>query len=105
MSLSTTGIIKQFGWGVFFRLLFHLPKFFKLFARLIKDPRVSASSKLIVAAVLVYLVLPTDLLPDFIAGIGQLDDLVVILGGLKLFLRRCPPAVVQEHLEAISAGR
>jgi uncharacterized membrane protein YkvA (DUF1232 family) len=45
------------------------------------------------------------LLPDFLIGVGQLDDLAVILGGLKLFLRLCPGEVVQEHLKAISAGR
>ena len=105
MALKPTGIIRQLGWRGFFQLLTHLPSFVKLFSRLIKDPRVSASSKLIVAAILAYVILPTDLLPDFLIGVGQLDDLAVILGGLKIFLRFCPPEVVQEHLKAISAGR
>lgn len=105
MALKSTGIIRQLGWRGFFQLLTHLPSFAKLFSRLIKDPRVSASSKLIVVGILAYVILPTDLLPDFLVGVGQLDDLAVILGGLKLFLRRCPPEVVQEHLKAISAGR
>ena len=105
MALKPTGIMRQLGWRGFFRLLTHLPSFAKLFSRLIKDPRVSASPKLIVAGILAYVILPTDLLPDFLIGVGQLDDLAVILGGLKLFLRLCPPEVVQEHLKAISAGR
>jgi len=105
MALKPTGIIRQLGWRGFFQLLTHLPSFAKLFSRLIKDPRVSASPKLIVAAILAYVILPTDLLPDFLIGVGQLDDLAVILGGLKIFLRFCPPEVVQEHLKAISAGR
>jgi len=105
MALKPTGIIRQLGWRGFFQLLAHLPSFAKLFSRLIKDPRVSASPKLIVAGILAYVILPTDLLPDFLIGVGQLDDLAVILGGLKLFLRLCPPEVVQEHLKAISAGR
>jgi uncharacterized membrane protein YkvA (DUF1232 family) len=105
MALKPTGIIRQFGWRAFFRLLTHLPSFAKLFSRLIKDPRVSASPKLIVAGILAYVILPTDLIPDFLVGVGQLDDLAVILGGLKLFLRLCPSEVVQEHLKAISAGR
>jgi uncharacterized membrane protein YkvA (DUF1232 family) len=49
--------------------------------------------------------LPTDLVPDFFIGVGQLDDLAVVLGGLKLFLRLCPEAVVAEHLEALSIRR
>lgn len=105
MAVKPTGMIRQLGWRGFFRLLTHLPSFAKLFSRLIKDPRVSARAKLVVAAILAYVILPTDLLPDFLIGVGQLDDLAVIFGGLKVFLRFCPPEVVQEHLKAISAGR
>jgi uncharacterized membrane protein YkvA (DUF1232 family) len=105
MAVKTTGIIRQLGWRNFLRLLVHLPNFFRLFARLIKDPRVSFSPKLVVAGILAYVLLPADLLPDFLVGIGQIDDLVVILVGLKLFLKLCPPEVVQEHLEMIGARR
>ena len=105
MALKPTGIVRQLGWRGFFQLLTHQPSFARLFSRLIQDPRVSASPKLIVAGILAYVILPTDLLPDFLIGVGQMDDLAVILGGLKLFLRLCPPEIVQEHLKAISAGR
>ena len=105
MALNPTGIVRQLGWRGFFQLLTHLPSFVKLFSRLIKDPRVSASPKLIVVGILAYVILPTDLIPDFLVGLGQMDDLAVILCGLKLFLRLCPSEVVQEHLKAISAGR
>jgi uncharacterized membrane protein YkvA (DUF1232 family) len=105
MALSTTGLVKKLGWGGFLRLLVHFPKFLKLFGRLAIDPRVSLGPKLVLMGILAYVVLPTDLVPDFLFGVGQLDDLAVILGGLKLFLRLCPEAVVQEHLEALAAGR
>jgi len=105
MALKTTGMIRQLGWRNFFRLLAHLPNFVKLFSRLIKDPRVSVSPKLLLAGILAYVILPADLLPDFLIGVGQLDDLAVILGGLKLFLSWCPSEVVQEHLKAIAARR
>jgi uncharacterized membrane protein YkvA (DUF1232 family) len=105
MTVKAIGIIKQLGWRGFFQLVTHLPSFLKLFSRLIKDARVPLTSKLILVGMLAYVVLPADLVPDFLIGVGQLDDLVVILGGLRLFLRLCPPQVVQEHLRAISAGR
>ena len=105
MPLSTKGLVKKLGCGGFLRLLLHLPKFLRLFGRLAIDPRVSLGPKLVLVGILAYLVIPTDLVPDFFFGIGQLDDLAVILGGLKLFLRLCPEAVVQEHLEALAAGR
>ena len=105
MAVKATGILGQLGWRLFFQLLTHLPSFLKLFSRLVKDSRVSLSPKLLLVGILTYVILPTDILPDFLFGVGQLDDLAVILGGLRLFLRLCPPQVVQEHLRAISAGR
>jgi uncharacterized membrane protein YkvA (DUF1232 family) len=105
MALKTVKSIQRIGWGNFFQLLTHLPSFVKLFSRLLRDSRVSGGAKLVVAGILTYVALPTDLLPDFLIGVGQLDDITVILGGLKLFLKLCPPEVVQEHLQSISAGR
>ena len=105
MALKPTWIIRQLGWRGFCQLLSHQPRFAKLFFSLLKEPRVPARSKLIVAAILAYLILPADILPDFLIGVGQLDDLAVILGGLKLFLRCCPAEVIEEHLKTISAGR
>lgn len=105
MALNAKDEVKQLGWGGFCRLLLHLPKFLKLFSRLVNDPRVSLGPKLILVGILAYVILPTDLVPDFLIGVGQLDDLAVILGGLKLFLRLSPPEVVREHMQAISEGK
>jgi uncharacterized membrane protein YkvA (DUF1232 family) len=105
MTVKATGIVKQLGWRGFFQLITHLSSFLKLFSRLVKDPRVSLSPKLLLVGILAYVILPTDILPDFLIGVGQLDDLAVILSGLRLFLRLCPPELVREHLRAVSAGR
>ena len=103
--LNTTRIANQLGWRRFFQLLWNLPSFFRLFFGLIKDERVALGPKLVIISTMAYLALPTDFIPDFLLGLGQLDDFVVLFSGLKLFLRLCPPAVVQEHLRAISAGK
>jgi len=66
---------------------------------------VGLKPKLVLAACLGYLILPTDLIPDFIPIAGQMDDLLVIFLGLQLFLRLCPKEVVQEHVRSIAAGR
>lgn len=105
MAFNPGIVIKNLGWRGFLQMLTHLPSFVRLFSRLVKDPRVSALPKLVVLGILAYVVLPTDLIPDFIPGLGQADDLAVIVAGLKLFLRLCPPDVVQEHLRTISAGK
>ncbi|MBI4395450.1 MAG: DUF1232 domain-containing protein [Elusimicrobia bacterium] len=41
--------------------------------------------------------MPIDIIPDFIPVIGQLDDLLIVVIGLKLLARLCPPELVQEH--------
>ena len=105
MGLNTSRIVKQLGWRRFSQLVWNLPSFFQLFLRLIKDERVGFGAKLVIVGVIAYIALPTDFIPDFFLGLGQLDDLVVLFSGLKLFLRLCPLEVVQEHLRAISAGK
>jgi uncharacterized membrane protein YkvA (DUF1232 family) len=42
---------------------------------------------------------PLDLLPDFaLPLIGQIDDLTILLAGLKVLLNGAPSAVLEEHL-------
>lgn len=104
MSWKATAGVKQLGWRRFGKLLAHLPSFLALFSRLVKDPRVSLRAKLFLAGVFAYIIIPTDLLPDFLIGLGQMDDLAALLAGLKFFLKLCPPEVVEEHLRAVSAA-
>ena len=44
-------------------------------------------------------------LVDLHLGLGQVDDLLVVFLGCRLFLRLCPKEVVQEHVQAIAEGR
>ena len=74
--------------------------------KLLWDSRVPLTTKLVPLAVLAYLIMPFDVLPDAILGLGQVDDIVVLLVGLRMFVSLCPPAVVAEHdrLRAAGAG-
>jgi len=67
----------------------------KLILRLMGDRRVSPLLKAIPLGTLVYLVVP-DLLPAV-----PFDDMAVIGLGLYLFVELCPPAVVDEHRQAL----
>jgi hypothetical protein len=70
----------------------------KLILRLMGDSRVSPFLKLMPIGSLVYLVVPD-------IAIGPIDDAAVIWLATYLFVELCPPAVVQEHLEALKATR
>lgn len=51
----------------------------KLLIRYIKDKEVSVFKKLLIFGGLLYLVFPMDIVPDFIIGLGILDDAAVLL--------------------------
>ncbi len=69
--------------------------------RLMLDSRVPLWVKTIVPASLVYLISPVDFVPDVIPGLGQLDDLAIIVIGVKLFIELCPPEIVREHMQEL----
>ena len=58
-------------------LLRALPNLARLLARLVADPVLPRAAKVALAAALVYLASPFDLIPDFIPVVGYLDDLLV----------------------------
>ena len=58
-----------------------------LLSRLMRDPRVSRRHKWLVAALIPYLLMPIDLVPDFVPVAGQLDDAVVVALVLRRLLR------------------
>lgn len=76
----------------------------RLALRLMRDKRVPLWSKAIPVAAFAYILLPIDVIPDFILIIGQLDDLTILYAGLRLFRHFAPPHVVEEHLRAMQSG-
>jgi uncharacterized membrane protein YkvA (DUF1232 family) len=49
-----------------------------LVSRLARDPRVPRRRKLLLLALVGYLALPFDLVPDFIPVAGQLNDAIIV---------------------------
>lgn len=72
-----------------------------LFWRLLRDSRVPLPAKTVLPVVGLYLLMPLDVIPDFIPVLGQLDDLLVVALGLWLFLKLCPEGIVREHLRLL----
>ena len=52
-------------------------------------------------AAIVYVISPLDLLPDFVLGLGQLDDLAIVVLGLKAFISLAPRQLVDQYLRDI----
>lgn len=66
--------------------------------RLLVDRRVNITTKFVPFIGLLYLFWPIDIIPDFFVGIGQLDDIGIVLLALESFIRLAPQGVVKEHL-------
>lgn len=61
----------------------------------VKDPKTPFKVKATLAGALAYFILPTDLIPDFVAVFGFTDDLGVLL----LVMRRLGAYITDEHYE------
>src|SRR5947209_11259374 len=74
-----------------------IPDCVVLFRRLLADPRVPRRRKLALGALIAYLAMPFDLIPDFIPVAGQLDDAILAGVVLRIVLRGGGPDLVREH--------
>jgi uncharacterized membrane protein YkvA (DUF1232 family) len=77
---------------------------------LLRDERVAGwIKKAGPAMILAYVLSPIDIVPDFLIGPGQVDDLGVIAVGLiillRLLVRFAPDDVVAEHVATITGDR
>jgi len=72
---------------------------------LLTDRRVPLKAKLVPVLLVLYLAMPFDVIPDFLPGIGYLDDVVVVVLALALFIWLCPRGVVRELLAESAAER
>jgi uncharacterized membrane protein YkvA (DUF1232 family) len=66
-----------------------------LLRRLAGDPRVALRYKLALVALVAYLALPIDLVPDFIPIAGQLDDVLLVALTLRWLVRGTGPQLVR----------
>jgi len=70
-----------------------------------REPVVPVYLKALPVVAALYVISPLDMLPDFLPVIGQLDDLGIVIAGIKIFVRLCPAAAATFHRKAIAQGR
>ena len=74
-----------------------IPDCVVLMRRLLGDEQVPIRRKLVLFALLVYLLVPIDLVPDFLPVVGQLDDVIIAALALRYALRAGGPELLRAH--------
>jgi len=74
-----------------------IPNFLRLLYGLITDSRVNSMDKLVVAGAIAYILLPVDIIPDFVPFLGEVDDVFLLILALQRLISNAGRAVVQAY--------
>lgn len=78
-------------------LLLFIPNLVGLIIGLLRDERVSQADKAILAGIIMYVIVPLDIIPDFIPFIGQVDDSYLLAISVLRLFNRADRRVVMDH--------
>ena len=78
-------------------LLLFVPNLLLLCARLMADPRVPTTERVLVAGAILYAFIPFDIIPDMLPFVGQIDDSYLIAMTLLRLMTVTDPRVVRQH--------
>ncbi len=82
-----------------------VPDYARLIGALVLDDRMPGDRKVMLGAAAGYLVIGRDLIPDTIPIIGGLDDLIVVVLAVDVFLDGVPPELLEEKLDDLGIDR
>jgi uncharacterized membrane protein YkvA (DUF1232 family) len=75
----------------------------RLALSLVRDRRVPLWLRALIPALVLYLAMPIDIIPDFIPVLGHLDDALIALVVVAVVLRFTPRDLLEAHLSRLEA--
>ena len=92
-------------WLAFLPVASRAPNYTRLVWELVRDERTPNVRKALLVGALGYLMVARDIIPDEIPIIGGLDDLVVVVLAVDLFLEGIPNDLLHEKLDLLGIDR
>jgi uncharacterized membrane protein YkvA (DUF1232 family) len=90
---------------VFLPVASRIPTYGRLVTALVLDERMPTNRKALLVGAAGYLVMGRDLIPDSLPIIGGIDDLVVVVLAVELFLEGAPSDLLEEKLDQLGIDR
>jgi uncharacterized membrane protein YkvA (DUF1232 family) len=81
-----------------------VPDVVRLIRQLITDNSVPGDVRLVLVGLLVWIISPIDLIPEFIPGLGPLDDVIVAVVAMRYVRRRVGIADLQRRWPGTDDG-
>jgi uncharacterized membrane protein YkvA (DUF1232 family) len=81
-----------------------LPDTVILLRRLAADPQLPRGVRVRLLLLLLYLILPIDLVPDFVPVLGYADDAIIVAAALRSVARRAGPDALDRHWPGTPEG-
>jgi uncharacterized membrane protein YkvA (DUF1232 family) len=81
-----------------------VPDVVRLVRHVLADPAVPLRVKVALAAALLWVLSPIDLIPEFIPVLGPLDDVVVVVVTLGYVCRQLGPDALRQHWAGTDQG-
>ena len=85
-------------------LLRLVPDVVRLLRRLVADPTVPRSVRVWLVALLVYLLIPIDIIPDFIPVLGWADDAIIVAIVLRFATKHAGAGALERHWPGTPQG-
>lgn len=96
---------RRSGGSVDWRAVLRLaPDVVRLVRRLVADPSVPRATRWWLGGLLVYLLSPIDLIPDFVPVIGYADDAIVVVMALRFAIRHAGRPAIERHWPGTPEG-
>lgn len=74
-----------------------IKKQISLYKLLMKDHRTPFMPKILLALAIGYILLPFDIIPDFIPVLGQLDDIIIVSLLIYIAMKLIPKELIEEY--------